>query len=131
LPGSEQSSNNSASRATENCDSPPHLKAYVAVHGASVGKVQLAFRAGGEGINNQRALVRPPSVYRSFPDAGIGRNSFNRQVGEASFLQQIHRAAQNGLTGMFAAWTARRTLAAIGRRRFQYWLAEDLPHDSP
>jgi hypothetical protein len=117
-------------RTAKDRDGASHLKTNVTVDRSGVGKVQLAFCEGGEGVDNQGTFIWPPSIDSGFTDACVGSYRLNREIVKTRVLQQIHRTAKNRLAGVFASRAARRALIAVGRHGFKHWFAKHLPHDS-
>ena len=131
LSGAEQRRDNAPPTGVQNSQKLVHLQAHVLVHRSGVGKVQLAFGAGGEGIHHQRAFVGPPAVHCGLADAGIGGDRLNREVGKTGVLQQLQSAAKNCLAGLFASRPAGQTLGPIVVLARRLATRSDLLHDSP
>ena len=77
--------------------------------------MQLRFGAGGESIDDQSTLVRPPAIDGGFADVRIGGDGLDGKIGKPGVLQEFQRAAQNGLARMFAPRASRQALRAVVR----------------
>jgi hypothetical protein len=116
-----------SARAAKDFDDLAHLQAHVRAQRAGIGEVQLPRGVAGEGIRNQRCLVRPPAVNRGFADVGVGRHIFNRQIGKTSLPQEFQGAVHDGLPRLL---TARAPRSALATARATFAVAHSrLTHD--
>jgi hypothetical protein len=87
------------------------LPAHVGEDGTCIGETQRAGCTAGKRVGDERAFVRPPAVNGGFADARIIGNIFDGKLGKTAASQEAKSAAENGLTGLFAAGTPRRPFA--------------------